>query len=1265
MLLIAIMGTLNATLADDITVGDVSNSDCSHMTRAEGVLGHTILRLTRSEIGLVGELRDFGVNCGYGDVNVLCEEDGENLTIVVDDGSGDHKADCICPINIYFTLFNAMQEEFYLKVRGSSERNVGMISLKDHTMVEIDLATLVILYDEGFEYHLRTQNIGTTSMNDPDLKNVSQKLNISHESEKVFNCTYDYYILPSNYSYLDVKATLDNDSTLVIDVLTDGIPENAKQIGRLHFKIVNTTRDDYHLKVNQTFLQGSEDEQTNNLYDGDITVPLYENVSIPLAPTSTSLYIEPLWYYADMITETASVVPSDTYMSLSDIVILPSVEMEGIKCTVDRIEDSAFNGMTNLESITIPDGVREIGQAAFYGCTSLASITIPEGVIEIRNQTFQKCTGLTSVSFPSSLVSIGDDSFGDCFGLTSVTLPHGLTSIGWRAFMRCRNLKEIDIPASVTSIDDDAFAYCEQLEDVYCRAATPPYTNNSRNFRKSNPEATLHVPAASLQVYKETAPWRNFKYILPLETDIATWEVQTGEVTSIQAGSPVDVTKESSSIQLVYRNIPVMKFDNITSISFKGYNPGREQVRHLKVWLASGESGRYSEEVCVFDDNCSIPKGGTAEECIPLLRLNFNSPYEYHAAERFYVRIECTGEAEEELLFFECQNDDQPVATFDVSAEVKYFSGTLADQDGRPIKGARVNVYHYNDDTKTTEVEYTAESDADGHYSVRVEQSNLGYLLTISAPDFPRYQADYIFYLNANSYSYPSPPSDITMFNKLDFKAGQQATIILPVAPDPSWGRYYRLDRRENIYDIIFEREYEPQANVPYVIFPERDFSIDLSSYDLENLPEPGFVPFPDNDMYRPLGLHGTYESCYAYKETVPSWFASLLDDTPDCIPETSNSFARVGAFRAYLLAADATQINCIFKGENDDTNLAYRPMIEDDKVWKVGAIVSGNPVQWVQYYYLDGDTIIDGKTCKQMMRQRFVSPDYAAANEISQENSLKYVGAWYEENKKVYFYSATNKQMKMLYDFSLEDNGTFQMDGLTYVVGPRQTGGIEGFKGVYRDIKQVDGESIYRCAPWLEGVGVIYGSPRGNVFNVELAEPMWNLMACYVGDEVIYLNDALEDGATPEGAEARNRFDFTHTIKNQPHSPMRGAAEPSIYGEYSELQLSIHLDPLDDAYLVRITDESGKCVYEKNINAGTIVGLNIDISGYAKGRYTVTVENSQETFTGVFEAQMTGICLTPTLTQGKGAIYNLQGQRISSLQKGLNIVNGQKVYVK
>ena len=96
------------------------------------------------------------------------------------------------------------------------------------------------------------------------------------------------------------------------------------------------------------------------------------------------------------------------------------------------------------------------------------------------------------------------------------------------------------------------------------------------------------------------------------------------------------------------------------------------------------------------------------------------------------------------------------------------------------------------------------------------------------------------------------------------------------------------------------------------------------------------------------------------------------------------------------------------------------------------------------------------------------------------------------------------------------------------------------------------------------------------------------------------------------------------------------------------------------------ITDESGKAVYEKIINAGNIVGLDIDISAYAKGRYTITMENSRETFTGEFETLKTGIeAIRNNKEVIRTGIYNLQGQRLSRLQKGLNIVNGRKIYVK
>ena len=364
----------------------------------------------------------------------------------------------------------------------------------------------------------------------------------------------------------------------------------------------------------------------------------------------------------------------------------------------------------------------------------------------------------------------------------------------------------------------------------------------------------------------------------------------------------------------------------------------------------------------------------------------------------------------------------------------------------------------------------------------------------------------------------------------------------------------------------------------------------------------------------------------------------------------------------------------CIFTADdfneltnpNPADNIAYRPFIEDDKVWKVGAL-AGNPVQLVKYYYFDGDTIINGRTCKQMMCQVYYGPDYPNLYLIDPSPYLSYAGAWYEEDQKVYFCSAISNQFELMYDFSIDANDSLRINNLSYVVGPRQTGGIEGFKGVYRDIRMCgyEGQS-YHATFWLEGVGCIHGPishPGDPIFGDDPAPHF--LMECYVDDEVIYFNDEYEDGATPAGAR-KQRIDFTHTIKEKPKTRMRGEEEQSLYGEYNEHQLNINLNPINDAYMVSITDESGKAVYEKAINAGSIVGLNIDISKYPEGNYTVTVENSNESFTGEFKAQLSGIEeVRCKKFEAKGHIYNLQGQRLSSLQKGLNIVNGKKVFIK
>ncbi len=397
----------------------------------------------------------------------------------------------------------------------------------------------------------------------------------------------------------------------------------------------------------------------------------------------------------------------------------------------------------------------------------------------------------------------------------------------------------------------------------------------------------------------------------------------------------------------------------------------------------------------------------------------------------------------------------------------------------------------------------------------------------------------------------------------------------------------------------------------------------------------------------------------YCYVESVPVLAERVFYGTPI---ELSTLHVPATSIEAYRKVSPWDQFGEIVPLGKET---AYRPFIEEGKVWVIRGedsqpyLFPKDPI-WIDYCYLDGDTIIGGQTCKQMKCFKNGNP------------SPLYIGAWYEQDKKVYFagnnierddmgmyFAGDRPQFELLYDFTLSSGDNINLGDDMYVVQKRSEG-ITGFKGTYYELKLNRGNLIER---WLEGVGSESWPYINHPYNNIGAGG--TLLACIVGDEVIYLNDEYEFGTIVLGAR-KDRIDFTHTIKIKPKSrTAREAEAKSLYGEYNSQQLGINLNALDEAYQVSITDEAGKTVYEKTVNAGSIVGLNIDISAYAKGRYTVTVENSNESFTGQFETLATGISLTPALSRREGAIYNLQGQRINSLRKGLNIVDGRKVYVK
>ena len=128
----------------------------------------------------------------------------------------------------------------------------------------------------------------------------------------------------------------------------------------------------------------------------------------------------------------------------------------------------------------------------------------------------------------------------------------------------------------------------------------------------------------------------------------------------------------------------------------------------------------------------------------------------------------------------------------------------------------------------------------------------------------------------------------------VSYTKGQMATIILPIMPDASKGKYYRLDRCEK-GKIIFEEELSPKARTPYIIMPKEDFCIDLNTLDLDGL-------LRDTISVKGASFIGSY--CHEELSCQDGFYIDIIDATPDCQADDSNQRkAAVGALRAYLVA--------------------------------------------------------------------------------------------------------------------------------------------------------------------------------------------------------------------------------------------------------------------------------------------------------------------------------------------------------------------------
>ena len=188
---------------------------------------------------------------------------------------------------------------------------------------------------------------------------------------------------------------------------------------------------------------------------------------------------------------------------------MPAVKKLVVNSGITYIGDSAFEGLDQLTSVSLPDTLEYIGWSAFSDCASLTSIVIPEGIDGLCANTFARCTSLRSVKLPSTMRWIDGCIFQDCTSLQDIVLPEGIDYVPWRMFDGCTSLRSVTIPSSIMSVSNDAFSGCTALTSVIfggSRADWEGITFNTGNdaLRRVTPTCTGSTALAAPVVTGDT-----------------------------------------------------------------------------------------------------------------------------------------------------------------------------------------------------------------------------------------------------------------------------------------------------------------------------------------------------------------------------------------------------------------------------------------------------------------------------------------------------------------------------------------------------------------------------------------------------------------------------------------------------------------------------------------------------------------------------------------------------------------------------------------
>ena len=146
-----------------------------------------------------------------------------------------------------------------------------------------------------------------------------------------------------------------------------------------------------------------------------------------------------------------------------------------IPSSIKEISSSAFNNCCSLSSINVDENnLNYVSQNGvlfskdfsflirFPSSREEKSYIIPSSVSSICEYAFNGCSNLTSLSIPKNVTSFAKCAFSNCHNLTSISLPETITSIEEEAFTTCYKLIDLAIPGEC-KVATNAFRNCFTL----------------------------------------------------------------------------------------------------------------------------------------------------------------------------------------------------------------------------------------------------------------------------------------------------------------------------------------------------------------------------------------------------------------------------------------------------------------------------------------------------------------------------------------------------------------------------------------------------------------------------------------------------------------------------------------------------------------------------------------------------------------------------------------------------------------------------------